>query len=246
MAEFKKLSDVEVVAEPAESANVLIEEDGVIKKAPKTAVGGAGGGVTSWNDLTDKPFDTIFPYLPGGDPVNTTEWEETEYGLYKTHYKTEETIALPYSDEDIVLRYEQYGSICESRLMCCHSDTKWDYMISEEYALGFKIYGNSDLAESCGLVDACDKSTGSYGDSFAIKCATTYSEETDTIESSITIITSIGTIDTAELIGPVYIYTISTEFLPKATAVEDVTEAPTAEQFNALLAALREAGYLAT
>lgn len=55
MVEFKKLSDVEVVAEPAESANVLIEEDGVIKKAPKTAVGGAGG-VTSWNDLTDKPF----------------------------------------------------------------------------------------------------------------------------------------------------------------------------------------------
>lgn len=44
MAEFKKLSDVEVVAEPTETANVLIEEDGVIKKAPKTAVGGAGGG----------------------------------------------------------------------------------------------------------------------------------------------------------------------------------------------------------
>lgn len=43
--DFKKLSDVEVVAEPIESANVLIEEDGVIKKAPKTAVGGAGGGI---------------------------------------------------------------------------------------------------------------------------------------------------------------------------------------------------------
>lgn len=41
--EFKRLSDVEVVAEPTESANVLIEENGVIKKAPKTAVGGAGG-----------------------------------------------------------------------------------------------------------------------------------------------------------------------------------------------------------
>lgn len=38
--EFKKLSDVEVVEEPTESANVLIEENGVIKKAPKTAVGG--------------------------------------------------------------------------------------------------------------------------------------------------------------------------------------------------------------
>ncbi len=41
--EFKRLSDVDVVAEPTETANVLIEENGVIKKAPKTAVGGAGG-----------------------------------------------------------------------------------------------------------------------------------------------------------------------------------------------------------
>lgn len=44
--EFKKLSDVEVVAEPAESANVLIEENGVIKKTPKTAV---GGGSSEWD-----------------------------------------------------------------------------------------------------------------------------------------------------------------------------------------------------
>ena len=41
---FKSIADVEVVAEPTESANVLIEENGVIKKAPKTAVGGNGGG----------------------------------------------------------------------------------------------------------------------------------------------------------------------------------------------------------
>lgn len=40
---FKSIADVEVVAEPTESANVLIEENGVIKKAPKTAVGGASG-----------------------------------------------------------------------------------------------------------------------------------------------------------------------------------------------------------
>ena len=43
---FKSIADVEVVAEPSESANVLIEENGVIKKAPKTAVGGVGG---SWD-----------------------------------------------------------------------------------------------------------------------------------------------------------------------------------------------------
>lgn len=40
--EFKKLSDVDIVETPSETANVLIEEDGVIKKAPKTAVGGGG------------------------------------------------------------------------------------------------------------------------------------------------------------------------------------------------------------
>ena len=39
---FKSIADVDVVAEPSEAANVLIEENGVIKKAPKTAVGGAG------------------------------------------------------------------------------------------------------------------------------------------------------------------------------------------------------------
>lgn len=42
MADFKRLSDVEVVETPTDTANVLIEEDGVIKKAPKTAVGGYG------------------------------------------------------------------------------------------------------------------------------------------------------------------------------------------------------------
>lgn len=43
--EFTKLSDVEVVETPTDTANVLIEENGVVKKAPKTAVGGAGSSV---------------------------------------------------------------------------------------------------------------------------------------------------------------------------------------------------------
>jgi hypothetical protein len=51
---FKSIADVEIVAEPAESANVLIEENGVIKKAPKTAV---GGGNTEW--------DAIFEVIEG-------------------------------------------------------------------------------------------------------------------------------------------------------------------------------------
>ena len=37
--EFKRLSDVEVVKTPADNANILIEDNGVIKKAPKDTIG---------------------------------------------------------------------------------------------------------------------------------------------------------------------------------------------------------------
>jgi hypothetical protein len=41
--EFKKLSEVTALEEAAETAYVLIEENGEIYRVPKTAVGGAGG-----------------------------------------------------------------------------------------------------------------------------------------------------------------------------------------------------------
>lgn len=47
--EFKKLSAVESVVEPAQSANVLIEEDGVIKKAPKSVI----GAQADWNEVDE-------------------------------------------------------------------------------------------------------------------------------------------------------------------------------------------------
>ena len=61
--EFKKLNDVEIVETPMDTANVLIEEDGVIKRAPKSAVGG-GGNVQSdialaKNIILDRATKTI-------------------------------------------------------------------------------------------------------------------------------------------------------------------------------------------
>jgi hypothetical protein len=43
MAEFKKLSEVEMLESASDNATVLIEEGGDIKRVPKGAVGGAGG-----------------------------------------------------------------------------------------------------------------------------------------------------------------------------------------------------------
>ena len=41
--EFKKLAGVDTVETATDAANVLIEEDGVITRVPKTEVGGSGG-----------------------------------------------------------------------------------------------------------------------------------------------------------------------------------------------------------
>ena len=73
---FKSIADVEVIAEPAESANVLIEEDGVIKKAPKAAVGGGetsgcfaiakgDGSVRASEGL----YENLYAFLTEGKPI---------------------------------------------------------------------------------------------------------------------------------------------------------------------------------
>ena len=54
--DFKNIATVDVAETVSDTANVLIEDNGVIKKAAKNQFGGTSGGVTSWNDLEDKPF----------------------------------------------------------------------------------------------------------------------------------------------------------------------------------------------
>jgi hypothetical protein len=68
MAEFKKLSAVEAVEAVSDAANVLIEEDGVIKRAPKGEVGGIKVASTAevGQTIVVKAVDAA------GNP---TEWE---------------------------------------------------------------------------------------------------------------------------------------------------------------------------
>ena len=92
--EFKKLSDVDVVAEPTESANVLIEENGVIKKAPKTAVGGDNNicFVINYNTETitcNKTFDEVLDLLFGGFPClnGFCISNDSDYYFFRTNIK---------------------------------------------------------------------------------------------------------------------------------------------------------------
>lgn len=105
--EFKKLGDVEVVETPMDTANVLIEEDGVIKKVAKGEVGGVkvastaevgqtivvkavdengnptewecADVVKSWDKLADKPF-----YEKEAEPLfeGEVELSNIEFDLY--------------------------------------------------------------------------------------------------------------------------------------------------------------------
>ena len=74
--EFKKLSAVEAVETVSDTANVLIEENGVIKKAPKTEVGGAGGSggyyifydsgtVTATDGIYEAILENLFTNVTG-------------------------------------------------------------------------------------------------------------------------------------------------------------------------------------
>ena len=47
MAEFKKLSEVEMLESTSDNTTVLVEDSGEIKRVAKSKVGGAGGYVAT-------------------------------------------------------------------------------------------------------------------------------------------------------------------------------------------------------
>jgi hypothetical protein len=86
--EFKKLSDVEVVAEPLETANVLIEENGVIKRAPKNEI----GAQADWAET-----DSSSPAFIKNKPVTGKEL------IYEWNFTPDNTTAEIYENVDIDL-----------------------------------------------------------------------------------------------------------------------------------------------
>lgn len=88
---FKSIADVEITEKPSESASVLIEEDGEIKRAPKSAVGGTSNSlvmVFSSDEWTDKGYRQIL--VPDNLYETVTQifhnYANTELKLYKAGY----------------------------------------------------------------------------------------------------------------------------------------------------------------
>ena len=80
--EFKKLSEVTLLDEATESATVLVEDGGDIKRVPKNAVGSAGGYVIHLSDSfinddgyfqIDDSYDELYDVLQAGGSV----WVDT-------------------------------------------------------------------------------------------------------------------------------------------------------------------------
>lgn len=119
MADFKKLSAVDVVESVNDSVTVLIEEDGVIKRAPKTAVGGAGNDDTNTIIIASNVINGERYYVSADvyqalrKMINRQAWFNfvlMDYRVNDIIFDNLAYISLSEStDEEIVAYFSSYG-----------------------------------------------------------------------------------------------------------------------------------------
>lgn len=137
---FKSIADVEVVAEPTESANVLIEENGIIKKAPKTVVGGGGG------------CDAVI--LLTRDPDNEWDTLTLESGSHAEIYEklmAGEVVSAVYK-EKYISGYDVAGvrfiaqSLCASSESIENSDIVFSFLRSDGEIYNFVLTATDEVS----------------------------------------------------------------------------------------------------
>ena len=168
--------------------------------------------VTSWNDLTDKPFDANTTYVQYGYELTGAEGTT---GYHWTNKTNEAYNAISEEDKGIKV--------------------VWD---------GVEYFGTMHYEENPGLGDRYSFAGDTGAEPFEFYGDYYYQDDA--------YFTCIGANDQSSehtfeiFLEEETVKTLDPTYLPKAAAVADVTDAPTADQFNALLASLRAAGYLAT
>lgn len=131
---FKKFSDLDVLENISATSHVVIEEDGDVKRFPANGIGKVksvngvepdengnvqieAGGVSSWNDLTDKPFYT-------GDPVEVeldinaiAEWDSESYDgtnyMHRAGTRVEQVTFIEGREYAVTINGAEYISVAK-------------------------------------------------------------------------------------------------------------------------------------
>ena len=138
--DFRRLSDVDVVAEPTETANVLIEEIGVIKKTPKTAIGASGG--SEWDAVINhigNDFSVIenYEYESGSYDSIKAKWDNGE--LPKILLKCMHNYGDYYYYNRVSSNRVVYNTITNNFTICFLVS---DYDNVNDISIGFDINSN--------------------------------------------------------------------------------------------------------
>lgn len=122
--EFTRLADVTAIEEVKEEDSVLVVQDGEVKRAPKTAVGGAGGGTTiviTWDGdgyddfhAPEGAYETIREMIQNRDfsfnIILFRSYEDYEFiGFMRQIYVNENNLNLNF--DDLYLVWRDDGSI---------------------------------------------------------------------------------------------------------------------------------------
>lgn len=209
--------------------------------------GGAGGGsagVTSWNDLKDKPFG------------EETEWVSKFTKNFTSIAQKPGTLGKCAIYGDISSLGNVYGQGYDivlpqkARLVMENSNVG---RLEYEYAFTPNTEGITDsyFGTPVGWYGNISRAiwSGTYTDEGDPLCMLVYANEHyDCLSYNLCWKPANHSADgqTFEFIAQetISLTPIDPKFIPKVAAVSDITSAPTAEQFNALLAALRNAGYM--
>ncbi len=146
--EFKKLSDVEVVEAPANNANILIEENGVIKKTAidniDLLMGVVVGNTTDCEVTIDNysvlsgSVEAVFEKIRAGlPPIVKIRYQRDDLNNYQAFVR-EIPVSVELYNEWLWLSYLYHGHMTNTITLCelsINNDGSFDYFNSQEVTM---------------------------------------------------------------------------------------------------------------
>lgn len=232
----KKLSELEVLKALGEGTYAVVEENGEAKRYPAGGFGAVKSvnGITpdeagnvavkipvvpapTWESLPDKPFyeETTQEYIVETTDPSTLENQSLDGNVGYCSYKVIGSSSPLEYGKKYVVEYDGQSYTSYCRSYWIEGVT-YEWVGTSTESGGSYPWVNSDYPVAFGSVNG----------EFRVYL---FDEEIQSV---------------ALLLQTSNIMPLDSKYLPKAAALPDVSDAPTAEDFNALLASLRAAGYM--